>query len=938
MADTLEKLEIEVKHSSANADSQIKKITDALKDLNDVISKTLPKLSSLSKTLDSVGNKKVSKSVGNISAPLKEEVKEAIRNASKLDIAVAKAEEAKAKLNKALEKNDYGKAIKLRGNVIRAEEAVQKESARPSKKQDTTSAFSKMSKVLSDVQRKIRSITSGIRQMAKEALKTESPMKKLVSSFGRIAFYRAIRSAIKFVTDTLKEGTENAYHFSKEFGEATHYISVAYDQMASASFKMSNQLGASWATLIATIQPVIQKIIALVTKAAEVVTQFFAVLGGKTTYLKAIDYSKEWAESTEKAKEEIKEVKKQLLGFDEINRLEDLSDDGKKKSDDKTPNYGEMFEEAPVSNYFDGIADLVKSGKWAELGSLLADKINGLFDRIDWKGLGNKVGEKINNIVQFAYNLLKGIDFQKIGRSVGNFLIGMIEKIDFETAGRLFIRKFTAFLDLIIGFILTPGIWSKIAKAIGDFLKGAFMEAAEWLANTDIAGIAQVLSDGVIRILDAILDAVKIAPWNEIGKAIGDFLGNIDWFGILKRVAEIVWTVAKGLISGLLDTKSGKIVVAIAAGVAAIHGLFSAAKLAMTVSSFVKGFGGLSGAVPVVSTAVKGIGSALAAIGPHGAIVLAVIAGVALIVTYVVKHWDEIKEATQKLKEKLSDIWNSIKESASTAWGNIKTTISSKWNEIKTDVTSKANEVKNSVVSKWSELKSSVASKWSEIRSECSTKLNEIRTSISSFSLTSAGSSLVNSIKSGFSSAWSSFSTLVRSSMSSLRQTISSALSSAIQSASSTLSSWASSARSTINSVTSSISRAYSSVSSTVNSLYNSAKSAVSSVLSGSSSSSKKSSYIGLGGIPKYYANGGYPEDGEMYIAREAGPELVGKVGNRNAVANNEQIYDGIRQGVYEAVTAAMSNNNSNGETVFKLYLDSREISYGLRRLGRATG
>lgn len=60
------------------------------------------------------------------------------------------------------------------------------------------------------------------------------------------------------------------------------------------------------------------------------------------------------------------------------------------------------------------------------------------------------------------------------------------------------------------------------------------------------------------------------------------------------------------------------------------------------------------------------------------------------------------------------------------------------------------------------------------------------------------------------------------------------------------------------------------------------------------------------------YATGGFPDVGEMFIAREAGPELVGKMGNRSVVANNDQIVSGIESGVYRAVTSAMSGNGRN--------------------------
>lgn len=46
------------------------------------------------------------------------------------------------------------------------------------------------------------------------------------------------------------------------------------------------------------------------------------------------------------------------------------------------------------------------------------------------------------------------------------------------------------------------------------------------------------------------------------------------------------------------------------------------------------------------------------------------------------------------------------------------------------------------------------------------------------------------------------------------------------------------------------------------------------------------------------FAEGGFPHTGDTFIARESGPELVGRIGRRTAVANNDQIVDGITSGV----------------------------------------
>ena len=54
--------------------------------------------------------------------------------------------------------------------------------------------------------------------------------------------------------------------------------------------------------------------------------------------------------------------------------------------------------------------------------------------------------------------------------------------------------------------------------------------------------------------------------------------------------------------------------------------------------------------------------------------------------------------------------------------------------------------------------------------------------------------------------------------------------------------------------------------------------------------------------IPQY-ATGGFPTEGQLFIAREAGAELVGQMGGKTAVANNEQIVQGISGGVAQANT-----------------------------------
>lgn len=67
-----------------------------------------------------------------------------------------------------------------------------------------------------------------------------------------------------------------------------------------------------------------------------------------------------------------------------------------------------------------------------------------------------------------------------------------------------------------------------------------------------------------------------------------------------------------------------------------------------------------------------------------------------------------------------------------------------------------------------------------------------------------------------------------------------------------------------------------------------------------------------FGRIPvPQFENGGFPASGEMFLARENGiNEYVGRIGNRSAVANNDQIVEGVARGVASGISSANDTQN----------------------------
>lgn len=90
--------------------------------------------------------------------------------------------------------------------------------------------------------------------------------------------------------------------------------------------------------------------------------------------------------------------------------------------------------------------------------------------------------------------------------------------------------------------------------------------------------------------------------------------------------------------------------------------------------------------------------------------------------------------------------------------------------------------------------------------------------------------------------------------------------------------------------------------------------------------------FFGIYSIPHlsvdWYANGGFPDAGQLFIANEAGPEMVGSIGGKTAVANNDQIVDGITYGVREA----------NDDVVTAIYAVAQQIIAEMRNQDNRNG
>ena len=236
---------------------------------------------------------------------------------------------------------------------------------------------------------------------------------KFTKSIGRIAFYRAIRSAIRYITEGFKQGLEAAYNFSKLGGENAK-LAAAMDRLSNAAGVMKLQLGAAFGGLITAVEPVLIRIINLITDAADAVTRFFAVLNGSGYYKKAVGGFQEAGSAAGGAAKKIKGL---LASWDELNVIGKETGGGGGGSSNNTATGDYVWAEAESQ-----WADLIQNGQFFDLGAKIAESLNASIDSVNATEIATKLSNTVKNALDVAIGFLENLDWGNLGTKIGEFL------------------------------------------------------------------------------------------------------------------------------------------------------------------------------------------------------------------------------------------------------------------------------------------------------------------------------------------------------------------------------------------------------------------------------------------------------------------------------------------------------------------------------------
>lgn len=748
--------------------------------------------------------------------------------------------------------------------------------------------------------------------------KTTKGFKKFISSIGRIAMYRAIRFLLSQITTAFKDGMNNVYQYSKAIGGD---LAASMDKIATSFLYFKNSLGAMVSPLINAVAPAIEYVTDKAVDLINVLSQLFAKLTGASTWTKAIKVETEYAAATEDA---AKAAKNLTAGFDELNVLSDSGKDDKKNA----TNFGDMFEEVELDTEFaswlDKLKDMILKLDFSGLGSWLGKKFNDLINSIDFAGLGEKIGKAIQRALEFTYAFLTTVDFEKIGAGIATFLNEAIAQIDFNLLGRTLAAGLNAIIDFAYGFVTTFN-WTQFGLALADGING-------FVSELDLTKAVNTLQLAILGLLETIHQTLTNVKWYDIGAKVSDAINAIRWVDLFSNTATAVsdaliaaFNLALGFVEKLdwakLASDLQKSLIAVVTNI--------------DYGSIISKAFQLAGAV----MGAKLDWSASLAMGAIDALK----AGW----NSVVGYFDEFIEAEGG--RIIAGLLNGI------LWGFqniddwIKENIIDPFCQGFENVTGIELSGRNIVEGLWKGIRDAAMAINDIVKFVLVTPIVSAFKALfgihsPSTVMAEMGGFLVDGLFKGLGDNWKKITGFFSEKLPGIKQACSDAWSDVKTDASEW---W--------GKISGSIGDAVDGISLTVDDMVSSIKSGVGDAKNWLGDAAREASRVfddvrqtlanigskvsgAVGNLWDRitgYATGGFPEVGQLFIAREAGAEMVGSIGGRTAVANNDQIV----QGIYEGVLAAMQASNGNGGNFdVKVYLDGKQITSAVEKRQRERG
>lgn len=401
------------------------------------------------------------------------------------------------------------------------------------------------SKAVEIVKAKFSKLTSVIHGSSKPLSRLTNSLKRAAKSVFLMAGAYAVFRGLKSLVSNTVSGNEE---FAKSLNEIKANLTIAFTPIMN------------------TVMPYLNTLMSGVAAATKTVASFISELFG-TTYQKSLQATKQAQKSAEKIK---KTQDTYLADFDVVRVAPDQSKSDTDSSEGGIDYSAINSDNVQLPDWAERMKDAIKSGDWAGVGSLVAEKVNGAFayinwdgiqkklngfvdkltdglnsfiNGVDWTGLGDSFGGGINTIFGAGYRFMKKFDWAGFGKGTAKFLNGGIKKTDWSLIGKSLASKWQAVIDYLYSFVTTFD-WSGFGSSIGTSVNG-------WFDEIDWGKAGTTISEGVKGLLDTAINFLQTVNWQGIGEKLWTFISTIDWSGIATKLFKAIGSAIGGAVSVL---------------------------------------------------------------------------------------------------------------------------------------------------------------------------------------------------------------------------------------------------------------------------------------------------------------------------------------------------------------------------------------------------
>lgn len=424
---------------------------------------------------------------------------------------------------------------------------------------------------------KAKQAVSSLKGLGKSSNKVSQSILKLSNMFKLMLIRMAMRAAIQGV----KEGMQNLVQYSDSANQSMSGL------MTNMTY-LKNSFAAAFAPILSVVAPVLNTLINLLATAVGYINQFFSALGGGSTFVRAKKANEDYAASLKKtggaAKQAGKDAKKALAPFDDLVQIQQQGADASGGGGGGA-SPSEMFEtvgiDQGISDFANRLKEMFAAGDWEGIGQLIGQKINeavqgftqfiswdnigaqitafvtafttlfnSLVATIDWYAIGIMFGTGINTLANTLCLLLTQIDWFMLGSALSQSLMGMVDTVDWNLVGATIGAYFQAQISGLLGFIIGTD-WGAIGAAFATCLMG-IAGAIDW------GQFGYLLAAGLNGAFAALLEFAATFDWTEFGNqvatGISTFFQTFQWAQAGEALSTFVIGILDFLITVVQET------------------------------------------------------------------------------------------------------------------------------------------------------------------------------------------------------------------------------------------------------------------------------------------------------------------------------------------------------------------------------------------------